>query len=163
MVRVYVGIGSNIDRVHSLREGLRDLAADFGALTLSTVYQTRAVGFDGDDFFNLVVGFDSDLPAAAIARQLRELEYRHGREADTHGPSSRRLDLDLLLYGYSVIDTDGLRLPREDVEKYPFVLAPLAEIAPDACHPLLGQSFAELWAAFDKHDLDLAPVAFSPV
>ncbi len=163
MPRVYVGIGSNIDRENSLREGLRELAASFGALTLSTVYQTRALGFDGGDFFNLVAGFDSGLPAREIARQLREVEFRHGRDADTRGPSSRRLDLDLLLYGYQVIDSDGLRLPREDVEVYPFVLAPLAEIAPEACHPVSGRSFAELWAAFDKRGLDMKPVMFSPL
>lgn len=160
MVRVYVGIGSNIDRENSLRGGLRDLAASFGALTLSTVYRTRAVGFEGADFFNLVVGFDTYLPARDIARLLREVEYRHGRETDMHGPSSRRLDLDLLLYGYQVIDTGGLHLPRVDIEKYPFVLAPLAEIAPDACHPVLGRSFAEMWAAFDKQDLDMEPAMF---
>jgi len=161
MVRVYVGIGSNIDRENSLREGLHDLTSSFGVLTLSTVYQTRAVGFDGADFFNLVVGFDSDLPAHEIDRLLREVEYRHGREMEMHGPSSRRLDLDLLLYGYQVIDTGDLHLPREDIEKYPFVLAPLAEIAPDACHPVLGRSFAEMWAAFDKRDLDMEPAMFA--
>lgn len=158
MARVYVSIGSNIERAQHIRAGVDALRAAFGTLAISSVYESEAVGFDGDNFYNLVVGFDSDEPVEKVVAELRAIEDRHGR--DRSGPrfSSRTLDLDILIYDALVCDQP--QLPRDEITKNAFVLWPLAEIAPDEMHPQEGVSFAELWARFDKSKQQLWPVAF---
>lgn len=160
MARVYVSIGSNIDRDENIRGGVADLRERFGALTLSAVYESEAVGFDGDNFYNLVAAFDTDEGVLEVAGVLHEIENAHGRTREGPRFSSRTLDIDMLLYDELVLHADKLDLPREEITKNAFVLWPLAEIAPELQHPVLKQSYAELWAAFDKDKQPLWPVPF---
>jgi len=147
-VTVYVGIGSNIEPERHVAQALDALARRFGPLRRSGVYRTRAVGFDGDDFLNLVVAFDTSEPPSAVAAVLREIEDAAGRRRGGERFAPRTLDLDLLLYGERVIRADGLEVPRRDILDQAFVLGPLAELAPGVRHPELGLSFAELWSRF---------------
>ena len=87
MPRVWVSIGSNIDREKHIRAALRDLRAMFGELSVSPLYETTAVGFDGDAFLNLVVGFDTGLGPARLHGLMREIEARHGRERRQDRPA----------------------------------------------------------------------------
>ncbi len=136
MTQCYVSVGSNIDKAKNIEAGLNSLREIFGELSISPIYETAAVGFEGDDFYNLVVGFESDLSAHAVFKILRDLEFTHGRLSNSQKFSPRQLDLDLLLYGDEIIDDGILKLPRADIEKYAFVLQPLADIAPDLIHPI---------------------------
>lgn len=149
----YISIGSNIDRDRNIASSLAALNREFGQLTCSSVYETAAVGFDGDAFYNLVVSFHSDLSAKEVAKILRQIELDHGRTRDSQKFSARTLDLDLLLYGDLIIDEGRLQIPRKEIEHYAFVLEPLAEIAPDLKHPILKIDYATLWAQFDKSNL----------
>ena len=79
MPRVWVSIGSNVDRERSIRGAVRLLRERFGPLLLSPVYESEAVGFDGDPFFNLVVGVDTDRSSAEVAERLLQIEQEHGR------------------------------------------------------------------------------------
>jgi 2-amino-4-hydroxy-6-hydroxymethyldihydropteridine diphosphokinase len=160
MARVYVSIGSNIDREANIRGGVADLQERFGELTLSSVYESEAVGFDGDNFYNLVAAFDTGLDVLEVARVLREIEDAHGRTREGPRFSSRTLDIDMLLYDELLLQQGKLELPREEITKNAFVLWPLAEIAPELEHPVLHQTYAELWAAFDKDKQSLWPVEF---
>ena len=162
MPRVYVSIGSNIDRAVNVRAGVQALQARFGRLLLSSVYDSRAIGFEGDDFYNLVAGFDTEEGVHEVAAFLREAEAARGRVRPGVGTGfvSRTLDMDLLLYGDLVVGEGALRLPRAEVLDYAFVLAPLAEIAGGERHPVLGRTYAELWADFGGDRTALAPVAF---
>ncbi|MGH8457707.1 MAG: 2-amino-4-hydroxy-6-hydroxymethyldihydropteridine diphosphokinase [Nevskiales bacterium] len=149
MTAVFVGIGSNVERERRIGEGLTELRTRYGALRVSPVYESAAVGFRGNPFFNLVVNFDCALPAHALVAELHAIELRCGRRADAPKFAPRPLDLDLLLYGDLVIEEAGLQLPRPDILQYGFALKPLADLAPDRRHPQLGLTYAELWVQFD--------------
>lgn len=158
MARIYIGIGTNINREENLHSGIRRLREEFGDIDLSTVYETEAVGFEGDNFYNMVAGADTDLSPDEVYDLLHRIEHEYGRERTQPRYSSRKLDLDLLLYDDRVMKTDRFELPRYDVEEYPFVLAPLAELDGERRHPVTGKTFAELWQAFDKTDLRMWPI-----
>lgn len=161
MVSIYISLGSNIERERNTRSGVESLRRRFGKLALSSVYESEAVGFEGDAFYNMVIACEVDEDVHAINRALAEIEDAHGR--DRSGPrfSSRTLDLDLLLYDDLVLDENGLRLPREEILKNAFVLWPLAELVPDLAHPVAGKTYAELWVDFDKSKETLAPIEFA--
>ena len=161
MATIYISLGSNINREQNTREGVKALREAFGELTLSSVYESDAVGFDGDAFYNMVIACEVDVPVHEANQVLRDIEDRHGR--DRSGPkfSSRTLDLDLLLYDDLVLDENGLTLPRGEILKNAFVLWPLAEIAPNLKHPVEGRSYDELWTQFDKSRENLKPVPFA--
>ena len=111
MTRIYISLGSNIEREHHIRAGLDALHAEFGELQVSRVFESEAVGFNGRPFYNLVVGADTNLPLATLCQRLRAMEFAHGREPDAKKFAPRTLDLDLLLYGDLVCD-EPLVLPR---------------------------------------------------
>lgn len=151
MVTVYLSLGSNIDRERHIRAAVSTLQREFGAVALSSVYETAAVGFNGDPFYNLVAAIDTDRPLRDLATWLRGVEAAHGRDREAPKFSARTLDIDVLTYGQEVGVVDGIELPRDEILKHAFVLAPLAELAPAARHPALGLSYAELWR---RHDQD---------
>ena len=156
--RVYVGLGSNIEREKNIRGGLAALTRRYGALTLSPVYEARAIGFAGDDFFNLVAAFDTGKTVAELENDLCRIESEHGRRREEDRFSARTLDLDLLLYGELV--SGRHRVPRADITKYAFVLKPLFDLAPDLVHPQTGKSIAEIWQAFDFEPDDIRRIDF---
>ncbi len=151
-VDVYVSAGSNIDPERHLRDACLALGEKFGPLSLSSVYRTKAVGFDGDDFLNLVVSFSTNLDVHAVKTGLDETEARAGRARSEQSFAPRTLDLDLLLYGSEVFEKSDVRVPRADILKYAFVLAPIAELAPDLRHPVDGRTMRELWSVFGDDD-----------
>ena len=161
MATIYISLGNNINREENTRSGIAALKQVFGDLTLSLVYESEAVGFDGDAFYNMVIACEVSKPVHDINQILRDIEDANGR--DRSGPkfSSRTLDLDLLLYDDLQLDEKGLKLPRGEILKNAFVLWPLAEIAPDLKHPEAGIRYKELWADFDKDKEDLNPIEFS--
>ena len=147
MTRVYLSLGSNIEPEKNLRAAIDELHARFGQIAISPAYRFRAVGFDGPAFVNLCAGIDTELEPQALNDWLHALEDRHGRRRDVPRYSSRTLDIDIVLYGDGVLTGAGnLEVPRPELMQT-FVLQPLADIAPDAIHPTLRRTIAELWAA----------------
>jgi len=149
----YISIGSNIDKEIHIPSSLKSLQQLFGQLLVSSVYETEPVGFVGNKFHNLIVKFESELSAKEVAKILRQIELDHGRSRESEKFSSRTLDLDLILYGDQVISDGRLRIPRDEIERYAFVLEPLAEIAATELHPVSRHSYGQLWQNFDKHGL----------
>ncbi len=160
MAKIYISLGSNIEREQNTRAGIKALRERFGELELSSVYESEAVGFEGDAFYNMVIACEVSEEVHSANRALAEIEDAHGR--DRSGPrfSSRTLDLDLLLYDDLVLDEKGLKLPREEILKNAFVLWPLAEIAPGLVHPVVKKTYAELWASFDQSKESLSPIEY---
>lgn len=149
MAQVYVSIGSNQDRTRYIRASLDALAEHFGALQLSSVYESEAVGFEGDNFYNLVAGLSTDLSVGELSRLLKGIEDENGRCRKGPRFSGRTLDIDILTYDALIGDHDGVQLPRDEILKNAFVLLPLAEIAPEEKHPEVGQSYQALWQEYD--------------
>lgn len=161
MPRVYLSLGSNIDRELHLRAAYRALSAAYGELLLSSVYESESVGFSGDHFFNLVIGIDTDCSVGELAAALRAIEEANGRSRSGPKFSSRTLDIDVLTYGDAHGVIDGVKLPRAETLKNAFVLQPLAEIAGGEHHPVTGKTYAEHWAEYDKAKQKLWAVPFS--
>lgn len=158
-VRVYVGIGSNVDRKRHLGAALDALADWFGTLDLSPVYESEAVGGVGAPYLNMVAGFETDWAVGELSRRFKGLEDAHGRCRNAGLSGDRTLDLDILIYGELTGQVDGVELPRAEILKNAFVLKPLADLAPDECHPLRRQSYLQLWRAHDSGQ-QLWPVSF---
>ena len=112
MPRVYLSLGSNIDREANLRSAISLLRERYGELTISSVYENQAVGFEGDDFYNLVVGLDTGEPVEQLNAWLAEVENQHGRDRSAPKFGPRTLDIDLLLYDDLVYRNGKLSLPR---------------------------------------------------
>lgn len=161
MAWVYVSIGSNIEQERHILACLDALAAHFGELRLSSIYESEAVGFAGDNFYNLVAGFETALSVGALSAQLRAIEADNGRRRDGPKFSARTLDIDILTYDQAVGMVDGVLLPREEIVENAFVLLPLAEIAADELHPLSRQSYGCLWQAYQQDKQKLWPIDFS--
>jgi len=155
MAEVFVGCGSNINAAENLRWALVELEARFGPVRCSSVYQCPAFGFEGPDFLNMVVVFDTDDTADTVEAVLSALENARGRDSGERS-GSRTLDLDLLLLG-GRIDARQ-RLPRTDVLRYAFVLAPLAELAPGLRHPVTGVRMADAWQPGAKEAASLTVI-----
>lgn len=160
MTRVYLSLGSNMAREQHILAALDALQAQFGALTISSVFESEAVGFDGGNFYNLVVGVDTGLSIAALSDILKTIEDDNGRCRKGPKFSSRTLDIDILTYGDLVGTEAGVDLPRDEITKNAFVLWPLAEIAPDTPHPTLNKTYRQLWTEYDKNRQRLWPVDF---
>jgi 2-amino-4-hydroxy-6-hydroxymethyldihydropteridine diphosphokinase len=149
----FISIGSNIDKEIHIPSSLNALEKAFGPLLLSSVYESEAVGFEGDLFHNMIVGFQSTQEVKSVAKILRQIELNHGRTKDSRKYAARTLDLDLILFGDLIIHDGRLQIPRDEIERYAFVLEPLAEIAPDLKHPISHQTYAQMWAEYDKTHL----------
>lgn len=160
MAKIYISIGSNIDADKNIRLAIHALQNHYGKLILSSVYESEAVGFDGDNFLNLVVALNTEEDVYTVAATLRKIEDENGR--DRSGPrfSPRTVDLDLLLYDDLVLQEKGLDIPRDEITKNAFVLLPLDEIASQLIHPLSGKTMCDHWLSFDKSSQKLWPIEF---
>lgn len=158
MATVYLGLGSNVDAGRNLALGVGELRQAYGDLRLSPVYRSAPVGFDGDDFLNLVVELETGESPRAIHDRIERIHDLAGRVRSTNAYVARTLDIDLLLYDDLVLRDGKLRVPRADVLDYGFVLRPLAELAPALRHPVTGRTMQEHWENFDPERHPLKPV-----
>jgi 2-amino-4-hydroxy-6-hydroxymethyldihydropteridine diphosphokinase len=159
MPQVYIAAGSNIEPERHLAMAVRELEREFSGVRLSPWYRNRAVGFEGEDFINLVAGFATELEVSEVLSRLRAIETLCGRPRGAPRWAPRSMDLDVLLYGDLICEEPHLKLPRPDLVKRPYMLGPLAVLAPEVVHPIIGETIGELWRRFDQGAHPLIEVA----
>jgi len=147
---VFLSLGSNIDPEKNLKYACRELKKAFGNIQISSVYRNKPIGFEGNDFLNMVVKIKSSFKPNEMLDFLGRLESATGRNIGTGAFDSRTLDIDMLLFGRLIHPEKPFKIPRNDIELYSFVLCPLAEIEPDGIHPVTGKTLKDLWESLDQ-------------
>lgn len=153
---VYLALGTNMgNRLANLKAAINNLTPQLAVKNKSSVYETPPWGFTQQaEFLNQVVMAETYLQPQALLGHLKRLETALGRIPNFQdGP--RLIDIDILFYDDLVLDTPPLTIPHPRMYNRPFVLVPLAEIAPDLIHPLLGKSVRELLDKVDRSDIKL--------
>ncbi len=160
MPELVLSLGSNIDAARNIRLAVAELRLRFGDAVCSSVYQSSAVGFQGDDFLNLVAVFECEDSLQDICLTIKQIEAGLGRTRSLSKFSPRTIDIDVLLYGEQSGEDCGIQLPRDEITRHAFVLRPLAEILPEQIHPQTEQSFAGMWNAFEDSSQRLEAIDF---
>ncbi|MEQ8315346.1 MAG: 2-amino-4-hydroxy-6-hydroxymethyldihydropteridine diphosphokinase [Gammaproteobacteria bacterium] len=155
-----LSIGSNIEPGPNVRVVVKLLRRKFGNLECSPVYESKTVGFDGDNFLNLVVATETDEPLAEISSYLKSLEDDMGRDRSKPRFSGRIMDVDILTFGELAGEQAGIQLPRAEILENAFVLRPLADLLPEHQHPVVNKTYQQLWSEYDKPEQELWPVDF---
>ena len=157
---ILISIGSNIERERYTRQSVVALKQHFSNVTVSSVYESEAVGFNGNPFYNLVARAETDMSVDDVCNILKIIEKENGRVHSAKKFCARTLDLDLLTFDDRVIN-EPVVLPRDEITFNAFVLWPLAELVPNDIHPVTKQSYAQMWQAFDKQKQQLWPIDFT--
>jgi 2-amino-4-hydroxy-6-hydroxymethyldihydropteridine diphosphokinase len=157
---VYLGIGSNVNVEDNVSAGVLALRQAFGAIGLSPVYRSAAVGFSGDDFINLAARIETDMQPLELKEFLNALEDRYGRRRDLPKFSDRTLDIDILMVDDLYLNCPALVLPRPEILEYAHVLRPLADLAPGLVHPVTGKRMSDHWNDFPGDRSSLVAVGF---
>lgn len=166
MAKVLIGIGSNIEPDTHIRQAVQALLSEFQHLRLSSVYESKPIGFNGANFLNLVAYLETEMQVNELQSRLKQIEVKHGRDLNAAKFTSRTIDLDILLYDDLVQQADAAQhqpqLPREEITYNAFVLQPLTELVANWQHPILKQTYAALWQelAANTQAQTLWPVSF---
>jgi 2-amino-4-hydroxy-6-hydroxymethyldihydropteridine diphosphokinase len=140
--RAFIGVGANLGDARAAVDAAFEALAKLPRTSLhasSSIYRTAPIDSSGPDYLNAVVALDTELSAPDLLIELQRIELAHGRERPYRN-APRTLDLDLLTYGNASIDTSALTVPHPRMQERAFVLAPLAEVAPDLVIPGHGRT-----------------------
>ena len=148
MPEVFVSLGSNQQPSRHIISAVHAINSHFALSACSPVYRSKAFGFKGADFLNMVLSFQTHCSAHQVWQILRQIESDHGRCREPDKFTDRTLDADMILYGDAVIQDGPLHLPSREIAERAFVLLPLSQLIPEAIHPILGKNYRQMWEAF---------------
>ena len=148
MTHVVLSLGSNIDREKNIRFAWSKIGERFGEMEISPIYETVSIGFDGPAFFNFILGIFTPDPILEIREYLRGIETAAGRIRGVKEFDNRILDIDVILFGDNNLRPEGLNVPRDEIEKYAYILKPLSDLYPSMKHPISGKKFKHMWLDF---------------
>ena len=158
--RAYIGVGSNLgDRLKHCTRAVEEISRLRGCTLCggSAWYQTQPVGVTGQGWYlNGVIALDAGIPARSLLKTILTLEEQMGRVRKERW-EARIIDLDILLFGSEVIDEEGLTIPHPRMHLRRFVLVPLAELAPELIHPVLGVRVEILLERLPEDDQAVVP------
>lgn len=157
---IVLSLGSNIEPEKHIRFAISELTSLYGDLSISPVYQSKSIGFDGPDFLNLVLAFNSDRLLGEIIRFNQAVECKAGRIRGEKTYASRNLDIDVLLFGDENLRNEGKNIPRDEIEKNAYVLKPLSDLIPEGIHPVKGLTYSILWSEFMDTSQTLRKIKF---
>ncbi len=151
--KVYLGIGSNLNRENSLRFAVAKIKPLLDNFSQSSIWISKPVRNGEPDYFNMVVCGQTDTDLETFYAELMKIETMAGKELmlnnGTNFGIKRRLDIDILAFGDTITSTP-CAIPRHDIQDYPFVTCPLNELDPDFVHPELKVTVSELWKRLEK-------------
>lgn len=145
MPKVFLNIGSNIERDHNICSGINCLKEAFGQVDVSSIYESEPVGFNGACFYNLAASVETDMTLSEVIATLKTIENKHGRTRGEKHFAPRTLDIDVVSYGQLVGLNEGVELPRPELYYNGFVLWPMAELASTDIDAKTGLSYQQLW------------------
>ncbi|MFC1234684.1 2-amino-4-hydroxy-6-hydroxymethyldihydropteridine diphosphokinase [Vibrio sp. F74] len=148
MTIVYVGVGTNVDRIKHTHAAINELFLLDNQRKVSPIYECAPVGFDSSSFYNFVVELSTNKKLTDFSHELRKIELKWGRPEDAKKCQDRNLDLDILLFGDEV-SPHSPTVPRDDIFKYPFVIQPLFDLVPELVIPSDGRRVKEIWQIMD--------------
>jgi len=145
---VYFSLGTNLgNRLEHLQQSIFLLGKEIGKIKeLSKIYETASWGFEGNDFLNMCVCLETQMDAPEVLVRILDIEKKMGRDRTSSSSSyvSRNVDIDIIFFNQDIIDTDTLTVPHQKMTERRFVLRPLADIAPQFYHPILGRDVRNL-------------------
>ncbi len=147
MAKIYLHTGSNIgDRAHNLSEANMAIERSIGSIScLSNIYETAAWGLkDQDDFLNQALEVITDLKPGEVLKAIQKIENQMGRVRFKKW-GRRLIDIDILFFENSIINTSNLTIPHPFLQKRNFVLAPLTELIPNFIHPVIGKPISQIF------------------
>ena len=155
MFRVFIGLGSNVgDRLRYLSEAVHEIQQIVRVVRISSIYETEPVGMKSEQsFYNMVIETETSLLPKHLLSNLKGIETKFGRKADSH-MMPREIDIDIELYdGYAFKD-ESVEVPHLELSKRKFLLESFNEIAPHTIHPLLKKTMQELCrSCTDSHNV----------
>lgn len=153
MAQLYIGLGSNIgDRKKNITNATIILGAVMGDIrVLSSLYETEPWGYDSPNtFMNAVLLLETDIEPQKCLEMVQAIEREMGRVHTKEGYEDRIIDIDILFYDNQIIESEHLTVPHPLITQRDFVLRPMAEIAPDFTHPVLGKTISFLLEQLDN-------------
>lgn len=163
MVWVTLGLGSSVDPENQLKACLDELLLTFQDLALSSVFESAPIGFSGDNFLNMVVGFETDMPLETLSPLLKSIEDKIGIDRSKGRLSPRKIDIDLLTYHFHAGNFAGRQLPRPDILENAYILWPLSQVSANKKHPGLKQTYKSLWKNYYAEKRDEAQQQLWPI